>query len=64
MKKGQIEVKLTWHLSEGISSDQKKQELNRRARDLKNKVKLNSRVRFASNESKVVPRNLDPGPPI
>jgi hypothetical protein len=41
-EKGQIEAKLTWHLLVGIGSDQKKQELNRRAHDLKNKAKLNS----------------------
>ncbi len=29
---------------------------------LGSKVRSNSRVQFASNESKLVPRNLDPGP--
>jgi hypothetical protein len=52
-----------------IGSDPKK-ELKRRAHDLKNprckivsRVECNSRVQFAPNGSKLVPRNLDPGTP-
>jgi hypothetical protein len=43
-------------------------ELKRRAHDLKNedasqaKAGSNSRILFASNESILIPRNLDPGP--
>jgi hypothetical protein len=52
-----------------IGSDPK-EELKRRAHDLKNlrckivsRVESNSRVQFASNGSKLVPRNLDPRTP-
>jgi hypothetical protein len=34
-----------------------------RAHDLKNQnARFNSRIQFASNEAKLVPGNLDPGP--
>jgi hypothetical protein len=49
----------------GSDPKKKKKELKKRAHDLKNqgaKLGSNSRTQFSSNESKLVPRNLDPGP--
>jgi hypothetical protein len=68
-KRCKIKVKLRWHnfgRENQLVQTQKKGELKKRAHDLKNQVGKaigsNSRTQFSSNESKLVPRNLDPGP--
>jgi hypothetical protein len=50
-----------------VWTPKKKKRLPRRANDLENQdasnlLELNSRIQFASNESKLVPRNLNLGP--
>jgi len=69
-KEWQIEDKPIWYHIEGksLGSDPKKRAQNESSLfedprcKLGSKVSSNSRVQFASNESKLVPRNLDPGP--
>jgi hypothetical protein len=66
-KKWQIEAKPTWHLfwRENQLVQTKKNNAKRRAPDLENQesgYELNSRIQFASNHSKLVPRKLDPEP--
>jgi hypothetical protein len=69
-KKWQIEAKPTRHLfwrENQIGSDQKTvqkgelQEFGEPRIRLETKVQANSRIQFASNQSKLVPRKLDPG---
>jgi hypothetical protein len=66
----QIEAKPTWHHFGGKINwfgPTKEKRLPRRAHDLENQdasklLEFNSRIQFASNESKLVPRNLNLGP--
>ncbi len=56
-----------WRENQLVWTPKKKKRLPRRANDLENQdasnlLELNSRIQFASNESKLVPRNLNLGP--
>jgi len=66
-KKWQIEVKSTWHHIGGKINwfeGEKKRALKESLwfEEPRCKLGLNSRIQFASNESKLVPMNLDLGP--
>jgi hypothetical protein len=58
-----------WRENQLVQTQKKKTRAQRRAHDLENqdaklgfKGRSNSRIQFASNESKLVSRNLDIGP--
>jgi len=56
-----------WRENQLVWTPKKKKGLPRRAHDLENQdasklLEFNSRIQFASNKSKLVPRNLNIGP--
>jgi len=70
-KKWQIEAKLTWHQFgrkiNWFGPKKSIKKLKGEAHGLENQMQAgwsNSRIEFASNDSKLVPRKLDPGPHV